>query len=754
MSSLRAAVTKGLEAHGLSVEGDRAGITVSDGIDGQRMSVRIDENERVVRVERTICYPVDDFSPELSRAMDWLNQRRAGVCFAYHEAQRALVVSTSWTSPTRDPSPNQLHLLVGLVLEAAGRDGPQLERVAEGEASWESLAEGEDEPRQGARAGRYEEAAVDPPTRSFADWPEQGEGEQAARAQRAGDPRVTTRFMDHADGADGEQTDPLPPPRKASGIQPTRRFDDLERFAARSADADGAQQEQEGPASDAPASELTPRGGMSRTALQMAVYRMDHEKADRVDLTVSRRSLTNRALKALLMLLLVSGAGVLVYDHFVAPFLGRKGLFEELSGLTRGLLSSPPVDQIDSRIPVRQKLAGAELLRAELEDPLPDADLHRAYVGRALNDIDDDVEALIALAAGHKSLDVRGRAYGLWTELGLNDDDDQRLRLLQALVEQGRQEEKLDRVPVDVLNGMRARPPSDEALIAALRWAKGPAFLAFVELLGRPEPSDPAAARRRSAALGAYLDRDTPDFLVLRSMVRTGFAPTDAAARLVQGRGLEWARGEGKEQLTRFTADNPDSITPLLRHEDEEHRLLALDLLVASGTAAAVDRLGRHGLRDPALRVRLRAATGMAQLGNPDAAWHLALALSRREPPPEQAFLDEVRSAIARLPVAGCVAKLREHLATHLPTGERYYAVVALGVVQNAGGLPALLDALKDPEAVIRRKAIDVCAELQGSGANVSSGVAAFRELARTDADPGVRQVAARLYKTIVGRDP
>ncbi len=750
MSSLRAIVSKGFEAQGLSVEGDRAGITVSDGLDGQRMVVRVDENERVVRVERTICYPVDDFSPELSRAMDWLNQRRPGVCFAYHEAQRALVVSTAWTSPTRDPAPNQLHLLVAMAMEAAGRDGPQLERVAEGEASWEAVAEGADEaePAAAARANRFDHAAAEPPTRSFADWP--GAEDPATRPLRSTsthDVRTTTRFMDHADGEAGELSDPLPaPPRKASGIQPTRRFEDLEQYAVRS--GDDAQEEPEA-SREATPPELTPRS-MSRTALQMAVYRMEHDKGQQVDLSAGRRSLGYRAGRGLLTLGALGGAAVVVYTYFVAPFVGGRSLTD----LTTGLISKPPVDQIDPRIPVRQQLSGLELLTAELEDPLDDPELHAAYLSRALNGIADRHGALVELASAHKAVDVRWRAYQLWVQQGFTGDDARRMQLLQALVRHGRHDEKLDRVPVDVLNGLRARPPADEALIAGLDWSKGSAFTTLVDLLARPDPRNPAAAKRRSEALGRHLDRDTPDFLVLRSMVETGFAPADAAARLVQGRGLAWARGEGKAQLSQFITDSPDSITPLLKHEDEEFRLLAIDLLVASTTTAAVEPLGRHALKDPVVRVRIRAATGLAQLGHPEAAWWLALALSRRDPAPDPAFLDEVKRAIARLPVAGCVAELRAHLAPSLPVGERYYAVVALGALQNAGGLPALLEALKDPDAQVRRKAIDVCAETQAAGANLGSGVAVFREVARTDADPGVRQVAARVYKVIVGRDP
>lgn len=753
MSSLKAAVTKGLEAMSLTVEGDRTGMTVSDGLDGQKMTLKVDENERVVRIERAICYPVDDFAPELSRAMDWLNQHRAGVCFSYHEAQRALLVSTSWTSPTRDPSPNQLHLLVALVLEAAGRDGPQLERVAEGEASWESLKDGDaEEAAAPARAPRRNEAA-DPPTRVMgmsAEWPEAGE--QATRPlPREGrpsqeSPRVTTKFMDHAGGDEGELADPLPePPRKPSGIVPTRRFEDLEAFAVKSVDP--PEPEQTDLDRRGSAQELTPRRGMSRTALQMAVYRVDNSKDERVDMSAGRQSFGSRLARGLFKATIIVIPLVLLYNFIVAPFLGDRGALDRF----KGLFSSPPTDQIDPRIPARELLEGRALLKVELEDPLG-PELHDAYVSRALNAIDDDATALIELASEHKSVDVRFRAYELWIKAGFNDDDASRMRLLEALVERRRHEDAVDRVPGDVLNSLRAKPPTDEDLIAGLRWAQGAPLLTLVELLGRDEKAAPGA-KRRSEALATVLDRDTADFPILRAMVRTGFAPADAAARLVQGRGLEWARGaEGKQQLVSFITESPDSVTPLLKNDDEELRLLAIELLVASGTPGAVDRLGRIGLRDNSLRVRLRTAIGLGSMAHPDAAWPLALALGRRDT--EEAFTDEVRRAIARLSVAECVAKLREHLTPTLPVGERYYAVVALGAVQNAGGLPALLDALRDPDAQVRRKAIDVCVELQAGGSKLDSGIPTFREMARTDSDPNVKAVAARLYKAIVGRDP
>jgi hypothetical protein len=483
----------------------------------------------------------------------------------------------------------------------------------------------------------------------------------------------------------------------------------------------------------------------------MAVYRMDTDRGpEKVDLSARQASPYFRSAKALIYIGLVVGSVYFAFTYLVSPmFFNGKTVSE----LVKGLFPPPPVDQIDPRIPAREQLQGKDLLLAELKDPLPD-ELHKAYVSRALKALPDQVQALVDAAAAEQDVDLRAHAYQTWVELGLNEDDDARLRLLRALVDHDRDEDKVDRTTRDLLANLRAKPPADAALFAALPWAKRGVFAALVDLLAQPAPSKDVA-RRRSEELARHLDRDTKDLIVLNAMIRTGFAPRDAAARLVQGRGLEWARSdEGKAQLTRFISENPDSITPLLQHDDEEHRLFAVDLLVASGTPAAVDVLTTRALRDTSLRVRLRTTIGLGAIQDADAAWPLALCLARRDPAPEAAFEQEIRQAIARFPVDQCVARFREHLAANLPVGDRYWAVVGLGAVQNAGGLPALVEALRDPDPVVRRKAISVCEDLQRAGSNLSSALAQFREVARTDGDAAVRQGAARVYKGISGHDP
>lgn len=297
---------------------------------------------------------------------------------------------------------------------------------------------------------------------------------------------------------------------------------------------------------------------------------------------------------------------------------------------------------------------------------------------------------------------------------------------------------------------MKTTPPADKALIAGLPWAKGQVFVTLVGLLGKPEQG----AEERSKALAKYLDKDTPEFHVLNAMVATGFGPPDAAARLVQGKGLEWARGEGKPMLTGFVQTNAENATPLLKSADEEQRLLALDLLVGAATPAAVEKLSKT-LTDPASRVRVRAARGLGTLASADAAWPLALALTRTETSGDQDFQDECRRAMGKLPATDSVQKLKEHLAPTLPVRERYDAVVALGSVPNAGGVPALVDALKDPDARVRRKALETCESFAGSSrAVLGQGLATIREVALRDQDAGVKQAAARLYRALTGKDP
>ncbi len=752
MSSLRTAVSKGFEALSLLVEGDRNALTVTDGVDGQKLMVRVDENERVVRVEGVICYPVDDFPAELSKAMDWLNRARGGVCFAYDSSQRALVVSTCWTSPNREPTPNQLHLLVALVQEACGRDGPQLERVAEGEAGWEAVSEGEPQvapapapPARGtgARArGRLE----DLPTRNLDDL------EEGRSAPPPGDfaPRATTKFMGSADGEDfdfspvpsgGGGQAPASSPRPSGTNKATRRFEELEELAQKGAAAeDETIDESNGPGTDT-------KRRMQRQALQMAVQRSDNRETERQDMTRAGRSPVRRFFRGLVTLSLIGGVGYGVFVFFVEPFFPNTFTIAHARQLLG--LDAPP---IDPKVLARGTMTPRELLLAELTDPMAEPEVHAAYLRTALDGLADQAgAALEQLVLDSPSAEVRAKAYALWADEGHSKGDEGRMRLLQGLTTRDRNiDDPADPSFKFLLVSVKTNAPSDKALIAALPWAKGQVFVTVVDLLGKPEQG----AEERSKALAKYLDKDTPAFNVLNAMVATGFGPPDAAARLVVGKGLEWARGEGKPMLTGFVQTNAENATPLLKSPDEEQRLLALDLLVGAATPAATEKLAR-ALTDGASRVRVRAARGLGTIASADAAWPLAQALARTETSGDQDFQDECRRAMGKLPATESVQKLKEHLAPALPVRERYDAVVALGSVPNAGGVPALVDALKDPDARVRRKTLETCESFAStSRAVLGQGLATIREVALRDPDAGVKQAAARLYRALTGKDP
>jgi hypothetical protein len=61
-----------LSGEGLEVEEDRGGYLLRTGPGETPLSVWINETDRVVRAEQVLAYPVDDFSPSLGQALDWL----------------------------------------------------------------------------------------------------------------------------------------------------------------------------------------------------------------------------------------------------------------------------------------------------------------------------------------------------------------------------------------------------------------------------------------------------------------------------------------------------------------------------------------------------------------------------------------------------------------------------------------------------------------------------------------------------------
>ncbi len=745
MSSLKATVARGLEALGLHVEQDRGGLTVDDGLDGQRLSVRVDETERMVRVEGLICYPVDDFSPELSLAMDHLNRVRAGVCFAYLEAQRALAVFTSWSSPVRDPSPNQLHLLIGLVQEARGRDGPALERVAEGDGSWEEVKDPEPEPpgpgarTTGRRGARFTDEApeFEAPTRQLGRATDvRGAVEPVTRRLEPEPLRTTTtRFSSTADGGDDDAWDQVFSGAGARDLATQRQDPPV---TPRGGQDDEATVDE--PPPSAPDEGFKPT---SRTALQMAIQNVERREPERVDLSAARQRPARRFLVGLLKLAAFVGVAYVVIEFFVRPFVPHYFEWETWF---------PKEAEVDHRLVLREQASPKELLRLELEDPLDAEGLHEQYLTRALDGLGEELRGeLELLVVGSPSGGTRAAALELWSRRGFAEAPGARLELLRRLVEAKRHEEPAEPVVPALLAAVRSNPPPDQQVAAALDWAKGDVWRTLVEVLARPGDG----AEGRSAALARWLDRDTPDLLVLRSMVKTGFAPPDAATRLVVGNGVEWARGEGQALLVGFVTESPDGVAALSRHEDEAYRVLAVELLAAAGTPPAAERLARQPLRDASGAVRIKAAIALTKLAEPATTWPIAVELCRRGIDP--ALATELRSALQRIPPTESIQQLQPRLAHTRSPSERFVAIQALAALGTSGAASALVEALAEPDVNLRRTAAEKLDELGRSEVakpGLNAHLPRLREVARTDPTPAVRQAIARVYRGMTGHDP
>lgn len=745
MSSLKATVARGLEALGLHVEQDRGGLTVDDGLDGQRLAVRVDETERMVRVEGLICYPVDDFSPELSLAMDHLNRVRAGVCFAYLEAQRALAVFTSWSSPVRDPSSNQLHLLIGLVQEARGRDGPALERVAEGDGSWEEVKDPEPEPQApgaratGRRGTRFSDEApeLEAPTRQLGRATDvRGAVEPVTRRLEPEPLRTTTtRFSSTADGVDDDAWDQVFSGPGARDLA-TQRQDPP--ATPRGGQDDEATVDEPPPAAQDDGFKPT-----SRTALQMAIQNVERREPERVDLSAARQRPARRFLVGLLKLAAFLGVAYVVVEFFVRPFVPHYFVWETWF---------PKEPEVDHRLVLREQASPKELLRLELEDPLDAEGLHAQYLARAMDGLGEELRGeLELLVVGSPNGGTRAAALELWSRRGFADAPGARLELLRRLVEAKRHEEPAEPVVPALLAAVRGNPPPDAELAAALDWGQGDVWRAFVDVLARPGDG----AEKRSKALARWLDRDTPDLLVLRSMVKTGFAPPDAATRLVVGNGVEWARGEGQALLVGFVTESPDGVAALSRHEDEAYRVLAVELLAAAGTPAAAERLARQPLRDASGAVRIKAAIALTKLAEPATTWPIAVELCRRNVDP--ALATELRSALQRIPPTESIKQLQPRLAHTRSTSERFVAIQALAALGTSGAASALVEALAEPDVNLRRTAaekLDELARTEAAKPGLNAHLPRLREAARSDPTPAVRQAIARVYRGMTGHDP
>lgn len=761
MSTLLEVVRRRIADEGLAVEDDRGGLLVRGGADDQAVSVWVDETDRVVRAEEVITYPVDDFSPALGEALDLLNQARVGVIYGYQDSQRAVVAATVWSSPSRDISQSQLHLLLALLAEAKARDGAVLLRIAEGDAGPREVLDQDGgklrlatsrfsqavtsrydvfaDPHDAPPPRRAADAWAEPPTRPLGkisevhygayDEPEEEERPAADYAPVAGDDWEADPAWEDALAARAEGgPPPEPAPERERRDRVTTRRHELE------------------PAEPAAPAAADPRPrGTARHALQRAISQVERREHAPVDLTAGRRSLKRRTLKALGLLLVGGAVAVVLFDRIVRPLAPALPSFDVDVG---SWFAAATQSEAERELARREALGpGAELLVLELEEPLPNQSFLQACLSALGPDARGPIERVIVSGATE---DARVRAYKTWSSAGFDAPPEARLALARALQGVNRPGDKVFGL---LLAGIDRDPPPDPAVIAALQGLPhGPLWLELVERLGRAGDG----AQERAAALSALLERDTPDSAALRALIETGHGPDDALVRLVTARGVPWARQEGWALLGSLAQKGAGHVGPLLTAEAEEARLLGLDLLAAArpaGTAEAVLKLLRD-TRQP-VRLRIRAAIVLGELAAPETTWELVLLLNRKDEEP--AVHDEVRRALSKLPEARAVEQLAPHLASDR-AGERYYAVRGLAGLKGPTALGALIDALgREPEGRVRVYVLQILEQQQKDSTQqkaLAAGLGTFRRLARSDPDERVRAHARRLYMALTGHEP
>lgn len=761
MSTLLEVVRRRIEEEGLTVEDDRGGLLVRGGGQDQAVSVWVDETDRVVRAEEVITYPVDDFSPALGEALDLLNQARVGVVYGYQDSQRAVVAASVWSSPSRDISQSQLHLLLALLAEARARDGAVLLRVAEGDAGPRDVLDEDDGNKLRLATSRFSQAVTSrydvfsdpqdapPPRRATDTWaepPTRPLGKISEVQYGAYDEAEEERPpADYAPPGGGDwEADPAwddalaaraeggPPPEPA----PTRE---------RRARATTRKHETEPAEAAAPGGDDPRPRGTGRYAFQRAISEMDRREHTPVDLTVGRRSLKWRALKSIALLLVGGAVAVVLFDRIVRPLVPGLPTFDVDVG---SWFAAATQSEEERELARREALGpGPELLVLELEEPLPNQSFLQACLSALGPDARGPIERVIVSGATE---DARVRAYKAWSAAGFDGSPEGRLALARALQAVNRPGDKVLGL---LLAGIDRDPPPDPAVIAALEGLPhGPLWRELVERLGRAGEG----AEERAKALSTLLERDTPDSAALRALIETGHGPDDALVRLVTARGVAWAREEGWALLSALTQKGAGHVAALLAAEGEEARLLGLDLLGAARPAGAAEPVTRllRDVRQP-VRLRIRAAIVLGEIGAPESTWELVLVLNRKDEEP--AVHDEVRRALSKLPEGPAVEQLAPHLASDR-AGERYYAVRGLAALRGPTALGALIDVLgREPEGRVRVYVLQILEQQQKVPAQqkaLAAGLGTFRRLARSDPDERVRAHARRLYMALTGHEP
>ena len=485
------------------------------------------------------------------------------------------------------------------------------------------------------------------------------------------------------------------------------------------------------------------RPGTSRLAFQLAVQQLDQSEGhEKQDMTGTQRSPLRRVLRILFFVAISIPIVIILFQRVVEPFIPEQDRFWNKWGQE---MLEPELTPLEER---QQMEMGAELLQAELREPLTGSETRIEGSLRALGDKQQGVlEDLLIVS---ELSDLRKRAYIHWRDAS-SEDPLAALKLLKRITVARKKRPEIERY---LREAITRTPPDDETLISTLEWSEGTQnWLYFIDLLGR----DGEGAEVRAKALEAELPKDGEACLVLRALIKTGFASPDAIQTLIDKRGTDWCSGvEGRPLLTSLIKKHPEAADGLLNQARRPLSLLGVTLLREADTPETLKKLSRvvySRKTDPWVRERAaEALTGQDPEAVKQATWPLVYVFNDRETPASLRL--EVQQALKSFGSLGVEAL--ERWTTRDRASTRRYAVAGLGAMETPAATERLV--LRLSEEADARLRLQILATLSGQvntpvlGKLLERKLIVFLRLSQSDRSEQVRQEAAKLYRTLAGR--
>jgi hypothetical protein len=268
-----------------------------------------------------------------------------------------------------------------------------------------------------------------------------------------------------------------------------------------------------------------------------------------------------------------------------------------------------------------------------------------------------------------------------------------------------------------VLAGVTATVAGVGVALGAVRAAKRGAFFP-------PSSTAPAVALQSSAAV-------VSDSTRVRQLLESarGVNPLlcDLAARTVDGRSGWWSGSEGVLALGGSSDSLARDVVQWVQHQEVD--------------ASAVPVLGT-ALSDTDACVRRLAAPLLGRIEHASALQTMLTALSATD-----ATVREMGAlALGFADDSAGVAPLERRLGADTSPRVRAIAAWALGEIERPESARALIDALRDADALVRRSAARALGEIENPVA-----IPALTDLLKSDRDPDVRRAAAQSLGEIIG---